>query len=143
MRHNGGMPRRKLILYTILSIAAALAAGWLWGASGRFSVAEQARAAEQRADLADAHARVLAARVSLFESNFGNAARGLEVAKRPLERVRDRHRARGEEQAAAVDKALERIEAARRLAAGLDLTANARAAEAVTLIEQLEKPPSP
>jgi hypothetical protein len=137
------MPRRKLILYTILSIALALGAGWLWGASGRFSVGEQARVAEQRADLNDAHARVLAARVSLFESNFGNAARGLEVAKRPLERVRDRHRARGEEKpAAAVDKALERIEAARRLAAGLDATANARAAEAVTLIEQLSKTPS-
>jgi hypothetical protein len=137
------MPRRKLVLYTILSIALALGAGWLWGASGRFSVGEQARVAEQRADLNDAHARVLAARVSLFESNFGNAARGLEVAKRPLERVRDRHRVRGEEKAAAaVDKALERIEAARRLAAGLDSTANARAAEAVTLIEQLSKTPS-
>jgi hypothetical protein len=137
------MPRGKLILYTLLSIALALGAGWLWGASGRFSAAEQARAAEQRADLYDAHARVLAARVSLFESNFGNAARGLEVAKRPLERVRDRHRARGEEKtAAAVDKALVRYEAARRLAAGLDSTANARAAEAVTLIEELSKTPS-
>jgi hypothetical protein len=145
LRHNGAMPRRKLILYTMVAIAVALGGGWLWGASGRFSIAEQARAAEQRADPAEAHARVLGARVSLFESNFGDAARGLEVAKRPLERVRDRHRSRGDEQAAnAADKALERIEMARRLAASLDSTANARTAEAVTLIEQLSKAaPSP
>lgn len=125
------MPRAKLILYAILSVAVALAAGWLWGASGRFSVAEQARSAEQRADLADARARILDARVALFQANFGDAGRSLEVARRPLERARDRYRERGQHDLVAqVEEALKRVEAAERAASQLDAGANARAAEA-------------
>ena len=132
------MPRGKLILYTMLAIALALAGGWLWGASGRFSVAEQARSAEQRADLADARARILDARVSLFQSNFGDAGRQLEIARRPLERARDRYRERGQQELVAqVEEALKRVDAAQRAAGQLDAGANARAAEAVTLLEKV------
>ncbi|MGH9313257.1 MAG: hypothetical protein ACRD1S_08675 [Vicinamibacterales bacterium] len=132
------MPRGKLILYTILAIALALAGGWLWGASGRFSVGERARNAEQRADLADARARILDARIALFQSNFGDAGRSLEMARRPLERARDRYRERGQQDLVAlVEEALQRVDAARRAAGQLDASANARAAEAVTLVEKV------
>jgi hypothetical protein len=135
------VPRGKLILYALLAVVVTLGGGWLWGASGRFSIAEEARFAELRADLADARAKVLAARVALFQSNFGEATRTLEMAKRPLERARDRFRLRGEEQkTAAVDKTIERIEAARRLAAAVDASANTRAAEAVTLLDGITLP---
>jgi hypothetical protein len=132
------MLRGKLILYTILAIALALAGGWLWGASGRFSIAEQARSAEQRADLAEARARVLDARVALFQSNYGDAGRSLELARPPLERARDRYRERGQQDLVAqVEEALQRVDAARRAAGQLDAGANARAAEVVTLIEKV------
>jgi hypothetical protein len=133
-----GVPRGKQLLYTALAIAVALLGGWLWGASGRFSVAEEARAAGQRADLADARARILDARVALFQSNFGDAARSLEIARRPLERARDRYRERGQrELVEQVEEALTRVDAAQRAATQVDAGANARAAEAVALLEKL------
>jgi hypothetical protein len=132
------VPRGKQILYTILAIALALLSGWLWGASGRFSLAEEARSAEQRADLADARARILDARVALFQSNFGDAGRSLEISKRPLERARDRFRERGQQEPVAqMEEALKRVDAAQRAAGPLDAAANARAAEAVTLLEAI------
>jgi hypothetical protein len=132
------VPRGKQLLYTTLAIAVALLGGWLWGASGRFSVAEEARAAGQRADLADARARILAARVALFQSNFGDAARSLETARRPLERARDRYRERGQrELMEQVEEALKRVDAAQRAAAQVDAGANARAGEAVAVLEKL------
>jgi hypothetical protein len=130
------MPRGKLILFVIGSIAVAFIVGWLWGASGRFSVAEQARDAEQRFDLADARAKLLDARVSLFNVNFGDAGRSLELAKRPLERARDRFRERGQQDLAAkLEDVLKRVEEARRQAGELNQAANARAAEAVEALE--------
>jgi hypothetical protein len=132
------VPRGKQILYTVLAIALALLGGWLWGASGRFSIAEEARSAEQRADLADARARILDARVALFQSNFGDAGRSLEIAKRPLERARDRFRERGQQEPVGrLEETLKRVDAAQRAAGQLDAAANARAAEAVTLLEQV------
>lgn len=138
------MARGKFVLYAALAIVVALAVGWLWGASGRFSVAEQARDAEQRFDLAEARAKILDARVALFNVNFGNAGQSLEQAKRPLERARERFRERGQQDLAAkVDEALTKVEAARRQAAQLDQSANARAAEAVEILETITSGSSP
>jgi hypothetical protein len=135
---NHAMPRNKLVLYVILAVAVALALGWLWGASGRFSVAERARSADQRADLVDARSRILDARVALFQSNFGEARQSLELARQPLERARDRHRERGQQaMVAQLEETLQRVEAARQAASQLDPNANARAAEAVTLLEKV------
>lgn len=132
------MARAKLILYAALAILVALGAGWLWGASGRFSVAEQARDAEQRFDLVEARAKILEARVALFNVNFGDAGRSLEQAKAPLERARNRLRERGQQDLAAkVDDVLTKAEAARRQAAQLDQSANARAAEAVEILDSV------
>jgi hypothetical protein len=132
------MAKAKLILYVALAILVALGAGWVWGASGRFSVAERARDAEQRFDLVEARAKILDARVALFDVNFGDASRSLEQAKQPLERARERFRERGQRDLAAkVDDVLTRAEAARRQAAQLDQSANARAAEAVTVLDTI------
>lgn len=133
---NRGMVKGRLVLYGALAIVVALGVGWVWGASGRFSIAEQARDAEQRFDLAEARAKILDARVSLFNVNFGDAGRSLEQAKPPLERARERCRERGQQDLAArVDDVLTKVEAARRQAAQLDQSANTRAAEAVEILE--------
>jgi hypothetical protein len=130
------MARGRLVLYAALAIVVALGVGWLWGASGRFSIAEQARDTEQRFDLAVARAKILDARVALFDVNFGDAGRSLEQSKASLERARERFRERGQQDLAAkVDDVLTKVEAARRQAAQLDQSANARAAEAVEILE--------
>lgn len=130
--------RGKLVLWVAGAMVVALGVGWVWGASGRFAAARSLEDAEQRLDLVDARAKMLDARVSLYNVNFGDASRALEIAKRPLERARERFRERGQQDLAArVDAALQQVEAARRLAGELDPSANARAAEAVKTLEAI------
>ena len=125
----------KVILAGVVALAVSLGLGYAWGASGR-GVAEDALAdARRQLDLADARGRLLDARVSLYNNNFGDASRGFEEAKEPLGRVRDRYRDEGRRDAASgIEKALQRIDEAQRLSGKLDQAANTKAAEALDAI---------
>ena len=125
----------KVILAGVVALAVSLGLGYAWGASGR-GVAEDALAdARRQLDLADARGRLLDARVSLYNNNFGDASRGFEDAKDPLGRVRDRYRDEGRRDAASgIEKALQRIDEAQRLSGKLDQAANTKAAEALDAI---------
>ena len=125
----------KVILAGVVALAVSLGLGYAWGASGR-GVAEDALAdARRQVDLAEARGRLLDARVSLYNNNFGDASRGFEDAKDPLGRVRDRYREEGRRDAASgIETALQRIDEAQSLSGKLDPAANSKAAEALDAI---------
>jgi hypothetical protein len=126
----------KLILTVIVLILVALGLGYAWGRSGRVTAEEAAVKAQQQFDLTDARARVLEARVSLYNQNFGDAQRQLDDAKAPVTRARDR--AAGDGRKAAADQltqALGKLDEAKRLASRLDPNANNLAGEAVRALD--------
>ena len=90
----------------------------------------------QQADLSDARSRILEARVSLYNVNFGDAQRQLDDAKGPLTKARDRAQADGKKDAAAaLTAALVHVQEAQRLAGRLDASANNQASEALKSIQ--------
>jgi hypothetical protein len=112
-----------------------LGLGYTWGASGRVTLQRALDDSRQQLDLAEARGRLLDARVSLYNNNFGDASRQLEEAKDPLRRTRERLQHAGKSDGArALGAALERVDEAQRLAAKLDPTANAKAGEALETI---------
>jgi hypothetical protein len=128
--------RLKLGLAGLGVIVALLAAGWLWGASGRFAVERQVQSLQLRLELAQARNRVLDARVSLHHMNFGQAGQQLEGARPMLRWARERFQEQRQNDAAnTLNGALAHIEEAQRLAGTLDQAADDRAAEAVRAID--------
>jgi hypothetical protein len=126
----------KLVLTVVVLIVVALGLGYAWGRSGRVTAEEAAAKAHQQFDLTDARARVLEARVSLYNQNYGDAQRQLDDAKGPVTRARDR--ATGDGRKAAADElaqALGKIDEAKRLASRLDPNANNLAGEAVRALD--------
>jgi hypothetical protein len=134
------MTRSKVLLAVLGALIVCLGLGYAWGASGR-SIAEGALTdVRQQLDIAEARGRILDARVSLYNINFGDATRSLEEAKDPLRRVRDRYRDDGRREAAsAMETALQRLDEAQRLAGKLDQSANAKAAEALDIIKDASR----
>lgn len=125
----------KVILVGLVALVVCLGLGYAWGASGRGAAEDALADARQQLDLADARGRLLDARVSLYNNNFGDASRGFEEAKDPLGRVRDRYREEGRGDAASgIETALQRIDEAQRLSGKLDQAANSKAAEALDAI---------
>jgi hypothetical protein len=130
------MSRMKQLLIVVILIVVALGLGFAWGASGRVALQQGVEDAQQKLDLADARGRVLDARVSLYNVNFGDAQRQLEDAKAPLTRARDRMQADGKKAAAeALSAALTHLQEAQRLASRLDQGANTQAGEALKSIQ--------
>jgi hypothetical protein len=124
----------------ILLLAVALGVGYWWGASGRSTAEGALGGVQQQLDLAQARGRILQARVSLYNVNFGDAQRELDDAKGPLTRARDRAQAQGTKAAAdALTAALGHVQEAQRLAGRLDQSANSRANEALKAIESATK----
>ncbi len=124
--------RMKLILSAVVALIVSLGLGFAWGASGRIALRADLDEARQQLDLSDARARLLDARVSLYNNNFGEASRHFEDAKGPLRRAKDRYQDAGRSDAASsVDAALGHVEEAQRLANKLDPAANSKAAEAL------------
>jgi hypothetical protein len=114
----------------------ALGLGYAWGASGRFSIQNALDDARQQLDLAQARGALLEARVSVYNVNFGDAARHFEEAKAPLRRVRERYQQVGKNAAAgSVTAALEHIDEGQRLAGKLDQAANNKANDALEAIK--------
>lgn len=128
--------RGKLILSAFVALIVTLGLGFAWGASGRIALQANLDEARQQLDLADARGRILDARVSLYNNNFGDASRHLEDAKGPLRRVRQRYQdARRSDAASGIDAALGHLDEAQRLAGTLDQAANSKAGEALDAIK--------
>ncbi len=129
------MTRNRLIVSTIVGVLVTLGVGFLWGASGRFSIQNALDETKLRLDLAEARGALLEARVSLYNSNFGDASRHFEEAKAPLRSARERYQQIGKNAAAgSLTAALEHIEEGKRLAGNLDPAANAKANDALEAI---------
>ena len=126
----------KLVLYAAVVILIVLGLGFAWGSSGRVTAQRALDDAKQQLDLAEARGRILEARVSLYNVNFGDAQRQLEDAKPSLTRARDRYQEQGKRDAAeAISAAIARVQEAQRLAARLDQNANTQANEALKAIQ--------
>ncbi len=126
----------KLILAAFVILVVAVGFGFAWGASGRVTAQRALDDTKQQLDLAEARGRILEARVSLYNINFGDAQRQLEDAKAPLTRARDRYQQDGKRDAAdGLSAALAHLQEAQRLSARLDQNANTRANEALKAIQ--------
>ena len=134
----------KLALWIGGGVLVTLAAGWLWGVSGKSDLIAKLNHAESRADVLSARAGVLQARVDLYNVNFGDASRSLEAAKPPLERARARFRQSGaDDLAGRTEEALNHIGQAQRLAGKLDPAANSSAAAAIEALDKLPASSAP
>ena len=131
----------KIIAAVALGFVLALAGGWVWGASGRLELQSRLKQTDLRLQIAEARARLLAARVDLYTLNFGAAAQNLESAKVPLEAVIGSYERDGED-ARVTDAraALSAIEEARKLAAQVDQSAQGAAARALAAFERATAP---
>jgi hypothetical protein len=128
--------RPKTGLIVIAAILIALLAGFIWGASGKSTVNRALQRSELRNELLDARGAVLAARLDVYSTNFGEASRHLEEARGLLGSAVQRLDALGlGDDVKQAQAALGSIEDAQRLAGKLDLTANTRAGDAAKAIE--------
>jgi hypothetical protein len=129
------MTRNRQILIVVAAVLVALGAGFVWGASGRFSIQNALDEARLELDLAEARGALMEARISLYNVNFGDASRHFEEAKAPLGRVRDRYQQVGKNAAAgSIAAAQAHVEEGQRLAGKLDQAANAKANDALEAI---------
>lgn len=134
--YNHGMTRGKLVLVGLVVLVVTLGLGYAWGVSGRAAAEDALDDARQQLDLAEARGKLLDARVSLYNMNFGDASRNFEEAKEPLRRVRGRYQDQGHNDAASsIDAALRHVDEAQRLAGKLDQAANSKATEALEAIK--------
>jgi hypothetical protein len=132
------MTRMRLVLGALVGMVIALGAGFVWGSSGQSALNRAVQEAELRSDLFEARSAVLAARVDLYNVNFGNASRNLESAKAVLSRATERLKNTGrDEDVTKLDPALAQISEAQSLAGRFDQSANARAGSATQTIDEV------
>ena len=123
-------------LIVIAVVLVALLTGFLWGSSGKSTLDRALERSELRNELLDARAAALAARIDIYNTNFGEAGRHLEDARSIAERAAQRLDALGrDDDLKQLQAATASLEDAQRLAAKLDLSANARAGDAAKAIE--------
>jgi len=116
----------------VLAVLVAVAAGWVWGASGKSSVDQERRRFEERAAYETARAEMLDGRVSLFLNNFGDASKHFETARMALEALQGQLREVGQaERAGRVEIVLSNLKDAVRLSALLDAGAQNAATAAL------------
>lgn len=132
------MSNLKIVLYALIAVLVALLAGFLWGRAGRGAVQERLNGTELRLELSDARSQLLAARIDVFEVNFGRAAQHLQAAKSALQDAEKRLTAvdRSEE-ASRVKDLGSRVAKAQEQVGRLDQSANTSIATALGLLEQL------
>jgi hypothetical protein len=115
-----------------LAVLIALGGGWLWGASGKYTVDRERRALEVRVDFSDARAEMLDTRVSLFQQDFGDARRHLDAAQAAVLRVQARFRELQQaERAGRLEVVLAHLRDAERLATALDASAQSAVEQAL------------
>jgi hypothetical protein len=122
-----------------LAVVAVLVLGaWLYGRSSTAPDRAATDATRLRAMLLESRTQVLDAQISLYTTNFGNAAQHLEYAKPPLAAASvELRRLDFDDLATKADGALEHVTAARDLAAKLSLDANSKAGEASRLLGEI------
>jgi len=126
---------RKILIAAVVLIVI-LSFGYGWGHAGLSTTQHALEDTKQQLDLAEARGRILEARVSLYNVNFGDAQRQLEDAKAPLARARDRYQQDGKRDASeGVSAALAKLQEAQRLAGRPDQNANTQANEALKAIQ--------
>jgi hypothetical protein len=112
------------------------AVGWYVGASGHTALAVQLNDSAVRADVAEARAAILDARLSLTVANFGDARRAVQRAQVFAERLQVRLRETGQsDRAGAMQNVIARLSDADRLSGALDASASDAAAEALRTLE--------
>jgi len=132
------MKKAKLVLGVLIALVVVLLGGWIWGASGKGTLERALEASELSNDLLEARSSVLAARLDLYSVNFGDASRHLESARAQLGRAEEQLKGLGrKDDVKQLQPALAQIDEAQRLARQLDPSANARAAEAATIIDDV------
>ena len=125
--------RLALIAFVVAVVLFGL--GYAAGISGRSALQTSLDDARLQADVTEARALVLEARVSLYNVNFGDASRRLEDAKAPLRRIRQQYADDNRDDAVrSISAALEHVDEAQRLAGKLDQAANSKAGEALEAI---------
>lgn len=128
----------KMILGGIVAVLVAVLAGFIWGAAGRSDLQAALQQLEVRSDLLEARGLVLASRIDVYNTNFGDSSRNLEEARAVVDRAMGRLQALGSDaDAKQLEGALTPIREAQQLAGKLDLGANGRAAEAGKIIDGL------
>lgn len=122
----------------LLVLAVLIVGAWAYGRSGTAPLREEVGSARLRVMLLESRNQVLDAQISLYGTNFGNAAQHLEYAKPPLSAAAATLKEEGKpELAAKVEAALQQVTAGRDLAAKLSLDANSRAGEASKLLGEV------
>jgi len=132
------MTPMRLVLVALVAVVVALGAGFVWGSSGQAALNRAMQEAELRSDLFEARSAVLAARVDLYNVNFGNASRNLEGAKGVLARVAERLKNAGrKEDAQRLEPAIAELTEAQSLAGRFDQSANPRAGKVAQTIDEV------
>jgi hypothetical protein len=132
------MNKAKLVLGVFVALGVVLLGGWFWGASGKAGLNRALQASELRSDLLEARSSVLSARLDLYGVNFGDASRHLEDARVQLRRAEEQLKSLGrQDELKRLELAFTRIDETQRLAGRLDQSANARAAEAAKIIDDV------
>jgi hypothetical protein len=128
----------KAVLVMLAALALAVLGGWLWGSTGRWRAEGALTKAGAGLHLSNARGNMLAARVSLFEVNFGDASRSLEGAKADLVTAAEAFDRLGlGSEAAAAREVAARVDDAQQRAGRLDQSANTRLAEAIRLLPKM------
>jgi hypothetical protein len=105
----------------LLALVAAVGAGWMAGAAGRTVLERDLQRSAMRVEFADARALALDGRVSLFQSNFGDAIERFQLARTRIRRVQAQLREIGQaEQAGRLEIALSHLSDAQRAASMFD-----------------------
>lgn len=132
------MNKVKLVLGVVVALLVAGLGGWFWVTSGMRDVNRALQASQLRSDLLEARSSVLTARLDVYSINFGDASKRLEDARAQLRRADEQLKSLGRHDALKrLEPAFTGIDEAQRLAGQLDQSANARAAEAAKIIEDV------
>jgi hypothetical protein len=135
------MSKAKMALWAFVVVALVLGGGWLWGASGRWAAEAQTKEATLQWRLSEGRAELTAARVNVFELNFGDASRHIEQAKQALTAAAGLLDQRGAGDAAKdVRQVVAKASDAQQLTGRVDQTANARLGEALKRLDAIALP---
>ncbi len=133
------MKSLRIVLYVAVVVLVALLVGYLRGHAGRADAERRVAETQARLDVAEARGSLLAARVDLFEVNFGRASQHLQAART---RLQDAEKRLGEAgRTADVSKLKDvsaRVARAQEQAGRLDQSANTGIGQAIVLLEQVD-----
>jgi len=138
------MTRYRLVLVGIGVLLLSFVTGYLLGRSGRGELERTSAENHMLLQIQNGTARVLEARVALYNNNFGDASRNFERAKPMFEAARNRLNATNRQQDGGVlDRVTALITEAQRLAGELNTGANSKAGEALDALRDLSLPETP